>query len=250
MGIKERYAQAAFRVGAGAGSCGDSAFYDVREVERPSAHHENLIALAAPGPGEAVLELGSGDGLNALLCARRVGPDGKVYGLDIDATMLELARKNQEEAGIGNAEFLKGEIQEIPLPNESVDLIFSNCLISISTDKDRALREAFRVLRPGGRLAIIDLVVRGNVAAEIRREIELRLGCHSGALEEAEYFYKLAKAGFVSIEMEPIRVYSVDHLQELLASQDIDADAISQQVEGKFMAGSTRAQRPYPESRQ
>ncbi len=204
----------------------------------------NPTALAALEPGETVLDLGSGGGIDVLLSARRVGPTGKAYGLDMTDEMLALARENQRKAGVDNAEFLKGEIEAIPLPDDSVDVIISNCVINLSADKDRVFAEALRVLRPGGRLAVSDVVVRGEVPSQIRRSIELWIGCVAGALEEEEYRAKLAKAGFEAIDLEPTRIYRVEDARELLAGAGIDTEAIAPQVDGKFMSAFVRARKP------
>jgi len=199
-------------------------------------------------PGETVLDLGSGGGIDVLLSAKRVGPTGKAYGLDMTDEMLALARENQRKARVENVEFLQGEMEDIPLPSNSVDVIISNCVINLSADKDRVLREAFRVLKPGGRFAVSDIVVRGEVPAEIRRNIELWVGCMAGALEEKEYLAKLTKAGFEVVSIEPTRIYRVEDARELLSSQGIDVDAIAPLVDGKFMSGFVRARKPTPSS--
>jgi arsenite methyltransferase len=204
----------------------------------------NPTALADLRAGEVVLDLGSGGGIDVLLSARRVGPTGKAYGLDMTDEMLALARENQLKAGVANVEFLKGEIESIPLPDASVDVIISNCVINLSGDKDRVLAEAFRVLKPGGRFAVSDVVVRGEVPQEIRRSVELWIGCVAGALEEREYRDKLAKAGFESIGVEPTRVYRVEDAREFLADKGLDAGAIAPQVDGKFMSAFVRATKP------
>jgi len=204
----------------------------------------NPTALAQLNAGETVLDLGSGGGIDVLLSAKRVGPTGKAYGLDMTEEMLELARENQRKAGTQNVEFLKGEIENIPLPGNSVDVVISNCVINLSGDKDRVLRETFRVLRPGGRFAVSDVVVRGVVPAEIRRNVELWVGCVAGALEESEYRTKLAAAGFDEIEIEPTRVYSVADARQFLTAQGIDVDAIAPHVEGKFASAFIRARKP------
>ena len=204
----------------------------------------NPTALAELRPGETVLDLGSGGGIDVLLSARRVGPTGKAYGLDMTDQMLALARENQRRAGVTNVEFLKGEIENIPLPANSVDVIVSNCVINLSADKDRVLREAFRVLRPGGRFAVSDVVVRGPVPAEIRRNVELWIGCVAGALDEADYRVKLAAAGFESISVEPTRVYKAGDAREFLAQAGIDAESIAPQVDGKFMSAFVRGVKP------
>jgi ubiquinone/menaquinone biosynthesis C-methylase UbiE len=195
-------------------------------------------------PGETVLDLGSGGGIDVLLSAKRVGPTGKAYGLDMTDDMLALARENQRLAGVGNVEFLKGEIENIPLPDNSVDVVISNCVINLSADKDRVLREAFRVLKPGGRFAVSDVVVRGEVPDEVRKSMLLWVGCIAGALEEKEYAAKLARAGFARISIEPTRVYSVEDARSFLTEAGIDVDAIAPLVEGKFMSAFIRATKP------
>ena len=204
----------------------------------------NPTALAELQPGEVVLDLGSGGGIDVLLSARRVAPSGKAYGLDMTDDMLALARENQQKAGIENVEFLKGEIEHIPLPDNSVDVIISNCVINLSADKDRVLAEAFRVLKPGGRFAVSDVVVRGEVPAAIRRSVELWIGCVAGALEENEYREKLAKAGFEEIDLEPTRVYRAEDARDFLAGTGLDADVIAPQVDGKFLSAFVRARKP------
>ena len=204
----------------------------------------NPAALAQLTAGGYVLDLGSGGGIDVLLSAKRVGPSGKAYGLDMTDEMLALARENQRKAGAQNVEFLKGEIENIPLPEASVDVVISNCVINLSADKGRVLREAFRVLRPGGRFAVSDVVVRGPVPAEIRRSVELWVGCVAGAMEESEYRGKLAAAGFVEIEIEPTRVYGVEDARQFLTAQGIDVDAIAPAVEGKFASAFIRARKP------
>ncbi len=204
----------------------------------------NPTALASLKPGEVVLDLGSGGGIDVLLSARRVGPTGKAYGLDMTDEMLALARENQAKAGLENVEFLKGEMEDIPLPDNAVDVIISNCVVNLSADKDRVLREAFRVLRPGGRLAISDVVVRGGVPAEIRKSVELWIGCVAGALEEHEYRDKLTAAGFSDVDIEPTRVYTVDDAREFLTDAGVDVEAIAPTVNGKFMSAFVRATKP------
>jgi len=204
----------------------------------------NPTALAQIAPGETVLDLGSGGGIDVLLSARRVGPTGKVYGLDMTDEMLALARANQAKAGVTNVEFLKGDIEHIPLPDNSVDLIISNCVINLSPNKDLVLAEAFRVLKPGGRLAVSDIVVRGEVPEEIRRNIELWAGCVAGALEEQEYAAKLEQAGFGRISIEPTRVYTAADARELFEGTGIDLEAIAPVVDGKFISGFVRAVKP------
>ena len=204
----------------------------------------NPTALAELAPGETVLDLGSGGGIDVLLSARRVGPTGKVYGLDMTDEMLELARANQARAGVENVEFLKGEIEHVPLPDASVDVIISNCVINLSSDKRRVLAEAFRVLKPGGRFAVSDVVVRGDVPAAIRRSIELWVGCVAGALGEHEYRTLLEAAGFVDVDVEPWRVYQVAEARDLLTAAGIDVEALGEQVDGKFASAFIRARRP------
>ena len=210
----------------------------------------NPTALARLNPGETVLDLGSGGGIDVLLSARRVGPTGKVYGLDMTDEMLDLARENQRKTGLPNVEFLKGDIEQIPLPDNSVDVIISNCVINLAADKDRVFAEAFRVLKPGGRFAVSDIVVRGPVPAEIRLSVELWIGCVAGALEESEYRGKLAQAGFQEIDLVPTRVYRMEEARELLAGSVLNLDAVSPQVEGKFISAFVRALKPASQSRE
>src|SRR5215468_6370159 len=262
--VKEKYGRAALKVaGGGDASCCETAssrgerdpitsnLYACGETaELPAAAVAaslgcgNPTALAELKAGETVLDLGSGGGIDVLLSAKRVGPTGKAYGLDMTDEMLALARENQQKAGVTNVEFLKGEIEHIPLPDNSVDIVISNCVINLSADKDRVLTEAFRVLKPGGRFAVSDVVVRGEVPAAIRRSVELWIGCVAGALEEQEYRDKLAKAGFEAITVEPTRVYRVEDAHEFLAKAGIDAAAIAPQVDGKFMSAFVRARKP------
>jgi arsenite methyltransferase len=262
--VRERYAQAARAVGTGSsatcgdGSCCDGKATDFGEGLYSAAERAELpdaAALASLGcgnptavadlrEGEVVLDLGSGGGIDVLLSAGRVGPTGKAYGLDMTDEMLALARENQRKAGATNVEFLKGEIEQIPLPANSVDVVISNCVINLSADKDRVLAEAFRVLRPGGRLAVSDVVVRGEVPAEIRRSVELWIGCVAGALEEREYRDKLAAAGFEGIDLEPTRVYRVEEAREFLTGAGLDVDAIAPQVADRFMSAFVRARKP------
>ena len=204
----------------------------------------NPTALAKLNPGEVVLDLGSGGGIDVLLSAKRVGPTGKAYGLDMTDEMLALAKENKRRAGVENVEFLKGEIENIPLPDNSVDVVISNCVINLSADKDRVLREALRVLKPGGRLAVSDVVTRGEMLPEIRQSVLLWVGCVAGALEENEYRSKLAAAGFEKIEIEPTRIYRLEDAREFLSGQNIDVDAIAPQVDGKFMSAFVRAVKP------
>jgi arsenite methyltransferase len=204
----------------------------------------NPTALLPLEPGQVVLDLGSGGGIDVLLSAKRVGPTGKVYGLDMTDEMLALARQNQRKAGATNVEFLKGTIEAIPLPDNSVDVIISNCVINLSSDKDAVLREAFRVLKPGGRFAVSDVVVRGEVPADVRRNMELWVGCIAGALEETEYVSKLAAAGFTDIELELWRVYHVEDARAFLTDSGLDVDELAPQVEGRFASTFIRARKP------
>jgi SAM-dependent methyltransferase len=262
--VKEKYGQAAVQAQTGRSACCGpsptlsqccdpitSNLYDASQsgelpeaALRASLGCGNPTALAELKPGDVVLDLGSGGGIDVLLSAKRVGPTGKAYGLDMTDEMLALARENQAKAGVHNAEFLKGEIENIPLPNDSVDVIISNCVINLSADKDRVFREAFRVLKPGGRLAVSDVVVRGDVPAEIRRSVELWIGCIAGALRDADYTGKLASAGFEHIALEPTRVYDIEDARQLLAGQGMDVDVVAPQVAGKFMSAFVRAEKP------
>jgi SAM-dependent methyltransferase len=262
--VKGKYGQAALRViKGGSPCCGATAsgevcpdpitsnLYDSSETAQiPEAALQaslgcgNPAALADLKPGETVLDLGCGGGIDVLLSAKRVGPSGKAYGLDMTDEMLALARENQRKAGVQNVEFLKGEIENIPLPDNSADVIISNCVINLSADKDRVFQEAFRVLRPGGRLAVSDIVVRGEIPPEIRRSVELWAGCMSGALEESEYQSKLVRAGFEAVSLEPTRIYRAEDARELLSNQGIDVDAIAPLVDGKFISGFIRARKP------
>ncbi|HYN08974.1 MAG TPA: arsenite methyltransferase [Vicinamibacterales bacterium] len=204
----------------------------------------NPTALLTLEAGQTVLDLGSGGGIDVLLSARRVGPAGKVYGLDMTDEMLALARENQRKAGATNVEFLKGTIEAIPLPADSVDVIISNCVINLSTDKDAVLREAFRVLKPGGRFAVSDVVVRGDVPGEVRRSMELWVGCIAGALEEGEYASKLHAAGFVDVDVDPWRIYKIDDARAFLTESGIDVDRVAPQVDGRFASAFIRARKP------
>lgn len=204
----------------------------------------NPTALIELREGETVLDLGSGGGIDVLLSAKRVGPKGKAYGLDMTDEMLALARENQRQAGVTNVEFLRGEIENIPLPENAVDVIISNCVINLSADKDRVLAEAFRVLKPGGRFAVSDVVVRGTVPDEVRKSMMLWVGCIAGAMEEKEYLAKLEKAGFTEISMEPTREYDVEDARQFLTEAGVDVDAIAPQVNGKFMSAFVRATKP------
>ena len=261
--VKEKYGQAALRVTSGGSSCCGatpgtgcsdpitSNLYDASQTQQipeeallASLGCGNPTALASLNPGEVVLDLGSGGGIDVLLSAKRVGATGKAYGLDMTDEMLALANENKRRAGVQNVEFLKGEIENIPLPDESVNVVISNCVINLSADKDRVLREAFRVLKPGGRLAVSDVVTRGEMLAEIRKSVLLWVGCVAGALEENEYRGKLASAGFENIEIEPTRIYRGEDAREFLSGQNIDVDAIAPQVDGKFMSAFVRAVKP------
>lgn len=204
----------------------------------------NPTALVDLIPGQTVLDLGSGGGIDVLLSARRVGPSGKAYGLDMTDEMLALARENQKKSGLENVEFLKGEIEAIPLPDNSVDVVLSNCVINLSADKDRVLREAFRVLKPGGTFAVSDVVVHGQVADEVRQSMLLWVGCIAGALEEQEYRLKLQAAGFNAISLEPIRTYTIEDARQFLTEAGIDVDRIAPEVEGKFLSAFIRARKP------
>jgi len=263
--VKEKYAEAALRVTANKRSscCGATAaaepccdpitsnLYDAAQAnEIPAAAMSaslgcgNPTALAKLNPGETVLDLGSGGGIDVLLSAKRVGPTGKAYGLDMTDEMLALANQNKRKAGAENVEFLKGEIERIPLPDNSVDVIISNCVINLSADKDAVLREAFRVLKPGGRFAVSDVVTRGEILPEIRKSVLLWVGCIAGALEENDYRGKLAAAGFADAEIEPTRIYRVEDAREFLAGQGFDVDALAPQVDGKFLSAFIRAVKP------
>jgi len=264
--VRENYGKAALRVlnnegsasccGPSTGGCGCSnpvtgnLYADSDKTDLPAAAVAaslgcgNPTALAELKPGETVLDLGSGGGIDVFLSARRVGPVGKAYGLDMTDEMLNLARENQRKAGVHNVEFLKGEIENIPLPDCAVDVIISNCVINLSADKDRVLAEAFRVLKPGGRFAVSDIVVRGEMPAEIRRNVELWIGCVAGALEESEYRAKLASAGFTEIDVEPTRVYTLADAADVLAQAKLDSEKIAPYVDGKFASAFIRARKP------
>ena len=267
--VRERYAEIARNVGKPGSSCcsGSSSCYDgergsegisanlYADDETKSLPEEavlaslgcgNPTALAELREGETVLDLGSGGGIDVLLSARRVGPTGKAYGLDMTDDMLALARENQRKAGATNVEFLKGEIEQIPLPDNSVDVIISNCVINLSADKDRVLREAFRVLKPGGRFAVSDVVTRGAIPEQIRRDVLLWAGCIAGALDENDYRMRLAAAGFEAIGIEPTRVYDIEDAREFLTGKGVDVEAIAPQVEAKFMSAFVRAKKPGP----
>lgn len=216
------------------------------EAVRASFGCGNPTTLASIQPGETVLDLGSGGGIDVLLSARRVGPTGKVYGLDMTDEMLALARENQQKAGVTNVEFLKGDIEQIPLPDDSVDVILSNCVINLAPDKDRVVTEAFRVLKPGGRLAISDIVIRGEMPAEIRHSVELWAGCVAGALEESVYRETLQRAGFEQISIEPTRIYSAMDARDFLIGAGLDVETVARNIDGKFMSGFVRAVKPAP----
>jgi SAM-dependent methyltransferase len=266
--VKEKYGQAALRVNRGGSACcGATAasglgcdpitsnLYDSsqagqvpEEAMLASLGCGNPTALAELNPGEVVLDLGSGGGVDVLLSARRVGPTGKAYGLDMTDEMLALANENKHKAGAENVEFLKGEIEHIPLPDNSVDVIISNCVINLSADKDRVLREAFRVLKPGGHFAVSDVVTRGDITPEIRQSVLLWVGCVAGALADDEYRSKLSAAGFEQIDIEPTRVYRAEDAREFLSAAGIDADAMAAHVDGKFMSAFVRAVKPATKS--
>jgi SAM-dependent methyltransferase len=262
--VKEKYGQAALRVKSGGSSCcGATAASGTgcdpitsnlyhpeqtgqvpEEAVLASLGCGNPTALAQLRLGETVLDLGSGGGIDVLLSAQRVGPSGKAYGLDMTDEMLALANENKRKAGADNVEFLRGDIENIPLPSNSVDVIISNCVINLSADKDQVLREAFRVLKPGGRFAVSDVVTRGEINPAIRKSVLLWVGCVAGALDEKDYRAKLAAAGFEQIEIEPTRVYRVEDAREFLASSGIDVDAIAPEVDEKFMSAFIRAVKP------
>jgi arsenite methyltransferase len=261
--VKEKYGQAALRVQSGGSSCCGASpsssctdpitsnLYDAKQTTQipeeamlASLGCGNPTALAKLNPGEIVLDLGSGGGIDVLLSAKRVGPTGKAYGLDMTNEMLALANENKRKAGAENVEFLKGEIEHIPLPDNTVDVIISNCVINLSTDKAQVLREAFRVLKPGGRFAVSDVVTRGEILPEIRKNVLLWVGCVAGALDEADYRRKLEAAGFEQVDLEPTRIYQAADAREFLATAGIDADAIAPEVDGKFMSAFVRAIKP------
>jgi arsenite methyltransferase len=264
--VKEKYGQAARRAASGDGNscCGQdrsgrdgscdpitSDLYDAAEAGevpdtaiKASLGCGNPTALAELKPGEVVLDLGSGGGIDVLLSARRVGPTGKAFGLDMTDEMLALAEENKRKSGLANVEFLKGEIENIPLPDTSVDVIISNCVINLSGDKDRVLKEAFRVLKPGGRFAISDVVVRGHVPDAIKKNMELWVGCVAGALSDDEYVAKLVGAGFENVGIEPTRVYSIEDARGFLSGRGLDVDTLVSEVEGKFISAFVRAIKP------
>ncbi|HXN17280.1 MAG TPA: arsenite methyltransferase [Candidatus Binatus sp.] len=263
--VKEKYGEAALRATTGGSSCcGATAastscgcdpitsnLYDAAQAGEIPAEAMlaslgcgNPTALAKLNAGETVLDLGSGGGIDVLLSARRVGPTGKAYGLDMTDEMLTLANQNKEKAGVENVEFLKGEIEHIPLPDNSVDVVISNCVINLSSDKDAVLREAFRVLKPGGRFAVSDVVTRGEMLPEIRKSVLLWVGCIAGALEENDYLNKLKGAGFAEAEIEPMRIYRVEDAREFLSDRGFNVDAIAPQMDGKFFSAFIRATKP------
>jgi len=262
--VKEKYGQAALRVTTGRSTCCGanpanpescdpitSNLYDAAQIGQipeealvASLGCGNPTALAKLNPGEVVLDLGSGGGIDVLLSARRVGPTGKAYGLDMTNEMLALANENKRKSGIENVEFLKGEIESIPLPDNSVDVIISNCVINLSADKDKVLREAFRVLKLGGRFAVSDVVTRGEINPEIRKSILLWVGCIAGALDENDYRAKLADAGFESIDVEPTRIYRAEEAKDILAAEGLDVNVVAAEVDGKFMSAFVSAVKP------
>lgn len=260
--VREKYANAALRVTTGSGSCcGSSALagaspitsnlYEAAQAQGLPAEAMlaslgcgNPTALAQLSPGEIVLDLGSGGGIDVLLSARRVGPTGRAFGLDMTDEMLALANENLRKSGLDNVEFLKGEIEAVPLPDNSVDVIISNCVINLSGDKDRVLREAFRVLKPGGRFAVSDVVTRGEIPEALRSDMLLWVGCLAGALDERDYVGKLSAVGFEAVSIEPTRIYKVEDAREFLAGKGLDVDAIAPLVDGKFFSGFVRATKP------
>ncbi len=260
--VREKYGAAARTAASGGSCCGSGAPIGGASPITSNLYNEletgalpeaavlaslgcgNPTALADLRSGEVVLDLGSGGGIDVLLSAKRVGPTGKAYGLDMTDEMLALARENQRKAGAQNVEFIKGEIENIPLPDNSVDVIISNCVINLSADKDKVLREAFRVLKPGGRMAVSDVVTRGAIPAEIRKDVLLWVGCIAGALDAMDYGNKLAAAGFVDRSIEPTRIYKVEDAREFFAGKGIDVDALAPQVDGKFISAFVRARKP------
>jgi arsenite methyltransferase len=265
--VKQKYGEAAKRAASGGTSCCggggelsgcDPITKDLYSDAEKGALPEKAVAaslgcgnptaLAKLQPGEIVLDLGSGGGIDVILSAKRVGPTGKAYGLDMTDEMLALARENQKKAGVANVEFLKGAIESVPLPDNSVDVIISNCVINLSGDKDRVLAEAFRVLKPGGRFAVSDVVVRGSVPADIRKSMELWVGCIAGALEESEYRERLARAGFESVVVEPTRVYKLEQAREFLKNAGLDPEIVGPQIDGRFISAFVRAVKPAAKS--
>jgi SAM-dependent methyltransferase len=262
--VKEKYGQAALRATSGGSSCCGAApasseccdpitsnLYDVSEISQipeeallASLGCGNPTALAKLNSGEVVLDLGSGGGIDVLLSARRVGPTGKAYGLDMTDEMLALANENKRKSGMENVEFLKGEIESIPLPDNSVDVIISNCVINLSADKDKVLREAYRVLKPGGRFAVSDVVTRGEISPKVRESVLLWVGCIAGALDATEYRDKLAAAGFEQIDIEPTRVYRAEDARDILTANGLDVNTIASDVDGRFFSAFVRAVKP------
>lgn len=261
--VRAKYGEAALRANRGGSSCCGAALgngyadpitsnlYDATQIGQlpgeavlASLGCGNPTALADLHPGEVVLDLGSGGGIDVLLSAQRVGPNGKAYGLDMTDEMLALANENKRKAGMANVEFLKGEIENIPLPDNCVDVIISNCVINLSADKDRVLGEAFRVLKPGGRLAVSDVVTKGEMPPEIRRSVLAWVGCIAGALEENEYRAKLEAAGFGQVELEPTRIYRAEDAKNTLLNEGIDFEALAPQIDGKFLSAFVRAIKP------
>jgi arsenite methyltransferase len=265
--VKQKYGEAALRAEKGGSSCCGSApsapadqhccdpitsaLYETVQIEgipetavRASLGCGNPTALAELRPGETVLDLGSGGGIDVLLSAKRVGPTGKAYGLDMTDEMLALAEENKRKSGMTNVEFLKGEIEHIPLPDNTVDVIISNCVINLSGNKDRVLAEAYRVLKPGGRFAVSDVVTRGEIHPDIRKSVLMWVGCIAGALDESEFKSKLASVGFENISIEPTRVYKTEDAMSFLLDQGIDVEKLAPQVDGKFMSGFVRATKP------
>jgi arsenite methyltransferase len=265
--VKQKYGEAALRVTSGGSSCCGAApassccdpitadLYDASQIQQipeeallASLGCGNPTALAELKPGEVVLDLGSGGGIDVLLSARRVGPSGKAYGLDMTDEMLALANENKRKSGINNVEFLKGEIENIPLPDNSVDVIISNCVINLSADKDKVLREGFRVLKPGGRFAVSDVVTRGEILPEVRKNVLAWVGCIAGALDENDYRAKLTAAGFEQVDVEPTRVHRAEDARVFLAGQGIDVEKIAPQVDGKVLSAFIRAVKPAPKT--
>ena len=263
--VREKYGQIASDVsknassscgggGAPAASCCNPLTSNLYDIDQKSALPSDAVvaslgcgnptALAELKEGQVVLDLGSGGGIDVLLSARRVGPTGKVYGLDMTDEMLSLARKNTAEAGVDNVEFLKGEMEDIPLPDNTVDVIISNCVINLSADKQKTLAEAFRVLKPGGRFAVSDIVVRGEVPPDIRRSVELWVGCVAGALEESEFKEILTNVGFVDVDIEPTRIFGIDDARTFLGEDCGDIESIGPEMDGKFMSAFVRGRKP------
>jgi arsenite methyltransferase len=262
--VKEKYGQAALRVNRGGSACCGASpasgsgcdpitsnLYGASQTDQIPAEAVlaslgcgNPTALANINPGEIVLDLGCGGGIDVLLSAKRVGPSGKAYGLDMTDEMLSLANENKWKAGVDNVEFLKGEIEHIPLSGSSVDVIISNCVINLSADKDQVFREAFRVLKPGGRLAISDVVTCGEMPSQIRKSVLLWAGCIAGALDENEYRGKLAGAGFDQIRIAPTRIYRVEDAREFLTAEGVNMDALAPLVDGEFMSAFIQAVKP------